>query len=200
MYIEYKHQHFKEYFKLSEYLLLLFLTYSTILTSQNKVNVGAERPELYLNTLLDKRVGVVANQTSKVKKEHLVDVLLNEGVNVIKVFSPEHGFRGKSDAGEKVKDEFDLMNTLRSFKEVGVTSVKDAISGEHMTIDQYIEMYGQFIEDFKEEETYNPLSPDSIMTSTDYIPEPDSAIDFNDELESDIDFDEDETDDLDEYI
>ena len=86
MYIKYKHQHFKEYFKLSKYLLLLFLTYSTILISQNKVIVGAERPELYLNTLLGKRVGLVANQTSKVKKEHLVDVLLNEGVNVIKVF------------------------------------------------------------------------------------------------------------------
>ena len=115
---------------------------------------------------------------------------------------PSIGYLIVNDQGAEtvVKDEFDLMNTLRSFKEVGVTSVKDAISGEHMTIDQYIEMYGQFIEDFKEEETYNPLSPDSIMTSTDYIPEPDSAIDFNDELESDIDFDEDETDDLDEYI
>ena len=57
MYNIYKHQHFKEYFKLSEYLLLFFLTYSTILISQNKVIVGAERPELYLNTLLEKRVG-----------------------------------------------------------------------------------------------------------------------------------------------
>ena len=115
---------------------------------------------------------------------------------------PSIGYLIVNDQGAEtvVKDEFDLMNTLRSFKEVGVTSVKDAISGEHMTIDQYIEMYGQFIEDFKEEETYNPLSPDSIMTSTDYIPEPDSAIDFNDELESDIDFDEDETDDLEDYI
>ena len=65
MYNKYKHQHFKEYFKLSKYLLL-FLTYSTILISQNKVIVGAERPELYLNTLLGK-VGLVANQTSKVK-------------------------------------------------------------------------------------------------------------------------------------
>ena len=86
MYIKYKHQHFKEYFKLSKYLLLVFLTYSTFLFSQNKVIVGAERPELYINSLIGKRVGLVANQTSKIKKEHLVDVLLNEGVNVIKVF------------------------------------------------------------------------------------------------------------------
>ena len=48
-----------------------------------------ERLDLYLKNLLGKRVGLVANQTSKVKKEHLVDVLLNEGVNVVKVFSPE---------------------------------------------------------------------------------------------------------------
>ncbi|MFL2564408.1 MAG: exo-beta-N-acetylmuramidase NamZ domain-containing protein [Parvicellaceae bacterium] len=124
MYIKYKHQHFKEYFKLSKYLLLLFLTYSTILISQNKVIVGAERPELYLNTLLGKRVGLVANQTSKVKKEHLVDVLLNEGVNVVKVFSPEHGFRGKSDAGEKVKDEIDLQTGLPIYSLYGKSKRK----------------------------------------------------------------------------
>lgn len=124
MYNKYKHQHFKEYFKLSKYLLLLFLTYSTILISQNKVIVGAERPELYLNTLLGKRVGLVANQTSKVKKEHLVDVLLNEGVNVIKVFSPEHGFRGKSDAGEKVKDEIDLQTGLPIYSLYGKSKRK----------------------------------------------------------------------------
>ena len=98
------------------------------------------------------------------------------------------------------KDEVDLMNVLRSFKEIGVKTVNDAISGEVMSIDQYVEMYGEFIEDFEEETTYDPLSPDSIMTSADYIPEPDSAVDFDNDLEPDIDFDEDETDDLDDYI
>ena len=124
MYIKYKHQHFKEYFKLSKYLLLVFLTYSTFLFSQKKVIVGAERPELYINSLIGKRVGLVANQTSKIKKEHLVDVLLNEGVNVIKVFSPEHGFRGKSDAGEKVKDEIDLQTGLPIYSLYGKSKRK----------------------------------------------------------------------------
>ena len=124
MYIKYKHQHFKEYFKLSKYLLLVFLTYSTFLYSQKKVIVGAERPELYINSLIGKRVGLVANQTSKIKKEHLVDVLLNEGVNVIKVFSPEHGFRGKSDAGEKVKDEIDLQTGLPIYSLYGKSKRK----------------------------------------------------------------------------
>ena len=116
---------------------------------------------------------------------------------------PSIGYLIVNDQGAETvaKDEVDLMNVLRSFKEVGVQSVKDAISGEHMSIDQYIEMYGQFIEDFNEEQDdYNPLSPDSVMTSPDYIPEPDTAMDFNDELEDDIDFADAPTDDLDEYI
>ena len=116
---------------------------------------------------------------------------------------PSIGYLIVNDQGAETvaKDEVDLMNVLRSFKEVGVQSVNDAISGEHMSIDQYIEMYGQFIEDFEEEQDdYNPLSPDSVMTSPDYIPEPDTAMDFNDELESDIDFADAPTDDLDDYI
>lgn len=115
---------------------------------------------------------------------------------------PSIGYLIVNDQGAETvaKDEVDLMNVLRSFKEIGVKTVNDAISGEVMSIDQYVEMYGEFIEDFEEETIYDPLSPDSIMTSADYIPEPDSAVDFNDDLEPDIDFDEDETDDLDDYI
>jgi uncharacterized protein YbbC (DUF1343 family) len=55
-----------------------------------------------------RRVGIVANHTSVIGKEHLVDSLLSRGVNVIKIFSPEHGFRGSADAGASVesgKDE-----------------------------------------------------------------------------------------------
>ena len=116
---------------------------------------------------------------------------------------PSIGYLIVNDQGAETvaKDEVDLMNVLRSFKEIGVQSVNDAISGEHMSIDQYVEMYGQFIEDFEEEQDdYNPLSPDSVMTSPDYIPEPDTAMDFNDELEDDIDFADAPTDDVDEYI
>jgi hypothetical protein len=115
---------------------------------------------------------------------------------------PGMGYLIVNDQGAETiaKDEIDLMNVLRSFKEVGVQSVKDAISGEHMSIDQYIELYGQFIKDFNEDETYDPLSPDSVMASPDYIPEPDSAMDFNDELEDDIDFSDEPIDDLDKYI
>ena len=123
MYIHHKHQHFKEYLKLSYYLLFFFIQINSI-KSQSNVIVGAERTDLYLKGLMNKRVGLVANQTSKIKKEHLVDALLNEGVNLVKVFSPEHGFRGESDAGEKVKDEIDLQTGLPVYSLYGKTKRK----------------------------------------------------------------------------
>ncbi|MCB0477272.1 MAG: DUF1343 domain-containing protein [Crocinitomicaceae bacterium] len=67
----------------------------------------------YLPDLKDKRVGIVANQTSMVGKEHLVDRLLKEGVNIRLVFAPEHGFRGTADAGEKVASQKDAKTGIR---------------------------------------------------------------------------------------
>ena len=121
----YKHQHFKEYFALSKCLLLVFLFCGLSSISQNKeIIVGAERTFLYLEKLKDRRIGLVANQTSNIKDDHLVDVLLNEGVNVVKVFSPEHGFRGKSDAGEKVRDVMDLQTGLPIYSLYGKSKRK----------------------------------------------------------------------------
>ena len=69
---------------------------------------GAFCTSCYLPMLEGKAVGVVANQTSIIGKTHLVDTLLASGVNVKRIFTPEHGFRGAADAGAKViggKDE-----------------------------------------------------------------------------------------------
>nr|WP_299174711.1 DUF1343 domain-containing protein [uncultured Allomuricauda sp.] len=81
--------------------------------------VGANRTELYLKELQGKKVGVVANQTSVIFKTdghaHLIDSLLSLNVNVVKVFAPEHGFRGKADAGEHVKDSIDAKTGLPIF-------------------------------------------------------------------------------------
>jgi len=63
---------------------------------------GAERMEIYLPLLKGKSVAVFANQTSMVKNSHLVDTLLKCGIKVVKIFGPEHGFRGDADAGEKL--------------------------------------------------------------------------------------------------
>ena len=106
MHTIYKHQHFQEYFILSKCLLLLFfLNIFKASCQSDLIIVGAERTSLYFHKLKGKRIGLVANQTSMIKNVHLVDILLNEGVNIVKVFSPEHGFRGKADAGAKLEME-----------------------------------------------------------------------------------------------
>lgn len=75
--------------------------------------LGNERLSEYLTYLENKRVAIVGNHTSLIGKTHLVDSLLTLGVNVVKVFSPEHGFRGVADAGEKVSNEIDAETGLQ---------------------------------------------------------------------------------------
>ena len=95
---------------------------------QNNLNiiVGANQTEAYLPLLQGKRVGVVANQTSvifKVNSEklevksftHIVDSLFSLEIDLKKVFSPEHGFRGTEDAGALVKDGVDSKTGLPIF-------------------------------------------------------------------------------------
>jgi len=74
--------------------------------------VGAERMNLYLDNLQEKRLAIVANQTSLVNGVHLVDTLISSGVNVVKVFAPEHGFRGNAAAGETVESGKDSRTGL----------------------------------------------------------------------------------------
>lgn len=70
--------------------------------NQPKIQVASELMHLYLDSLRGKRVAIVGNNTSMVGDKHLVDTLLALGITIQKVFSPEHGFRGDADAGEKV--------------------------------------------------------------------------------------------------
>lgn len=86
-------------------------------SSENSIVIGANQTEKYLPLLTDKKIGIVGNQTSVIFKEnggytHLVDSLLSRNMKIEKVFSPEHGFRGKADAGEKVKDGIDTKTGL----------------------------------------------------------------------------------------
>jgi uncharacterized protein YbbC (DUF1343 family) len=80
--------------------------------SQSKIIPAAERIALYLPQLQHKKVGLVVNQTSMVKDKHLVDTLVKLGVTVVTVFAPEHGFRGKADAGETIQDDIDKNTGL----------------------------------------------------------------------------------------
>lgn len=95
----------KKYFRSIYILLFLLITISAF--SQPEVITGAERMEAYLPLLKGKSVAVFANQTSLVKKTHLVDTLIKKGIQIVKIFAPEHGFRGDADAGEKVGNYID---------------------------------------------------------------------------------------------
>ena len=79
-------------------------------TPQNApLKLGAERMDVITRLLKDKQVGLVVNQTSILEKsqKHLLDALLEQGIQVKKVFAPEHGFRGTGDPGEEIKDSRD---------------------------------------------------------------------------------------------
>lgn len=71
------------------------------------VTVGAADTAAYFPLLRGRRVAVLANQTSRVGDEHLVDLLHRSGVRLTAIFSPEHGFRGTADAGEHVASSVD---------------------------------------------------------------------------------------------
>ena len=76
-------------------------------SKDNQIITGADQTEKYVTYLKDKRVAVLANPTTTIGKRHLVDSLLSVGINIVKVFGPEHGFRGNASAGVTVKDEKD---------------------------------------------------------------------------------------------
>jgi uncharacterized protein YbbC (DUF1343 family) len=78
-----------------------------------KLVLGAEQLDILLSKLQRSRVALVVNQTSIVGKTHLADTLKSLGVNLVKIFGPEHGFRGAAADGEYVKDAADSKTGLR---------------------------------------------------------------------------------------
>ena len=115
-------------FKNTYFFLVLTLFFCLISCGQSKASksdsfshleilTGAQQTSLYLKHLQNKNVAIVANQTSVISKKegkyiHLIDSLLKMNIQIKKVFSPEHGFRGKADAGELVKDGVDSRTGL----------------------------------------------------------------------------------------
>ena len=76
-----------------------YLSAAHNINKKDNVITGAERLDQYVHLLKGKSVAVFANQTSLVDQLHLVDTLKSRGITIIKIFSPEHGFRGTADAG-----------------------------------------------------------------------------------------------------
>ncbi len=77
-----------------------------------KLQLGAWQTDRYLPKLQNRRVALVVNQTSTIGEVHLADTLLARGVQITKIFAPEHGFRGEASAGEYVNDGQDIQTGL----------------------------------------------------------------------------------------
>jgi uncharacterized protein YbbC (DUF1343 family) len=110
-----KNGQFKMSFKFKVFPLFILTLFSTIshIQAQNpEVMPGAWRTELYFDYLKGKKIAVVANPTSTIGSTHLVDSMLASGIQIQKVFGPEHGFRGNAANGEDVHDEKDPKTGL----------------------------------------------------------------------------------------
>lgn len=89
-------------------LLSVMLLCCTLLgTAQPRVIMGDEQTSEYFPLLKDQRVAIFSNHTGMINDKHLLDVLLENGFDVVAIFSPEHGFRGNADAGEHVASSVD---------------------------------------------------------------------------------------------
>lgn len=95
-------------------ILVFFLSIMLSCSAQlsTPVITGADQITDLIKLLKDKRVALVVNNTSLVKKTHLVDTLKKSGVNLIKIFGPEHGFRGNAADGQHIDDSVDAKTSL----------------------------------------------------------------------------------------
>ena len=110
-------------------ILAIFAAIVSLCSVSAKITVGAEQVDKYLPELKGKRVAVLANHTAMVGSTHLVDMLVNQNVNLVGIVSPEHGFRGTADAGEKVNSSVDSRTG------VAIWSLYSA-SGRNLTDEQ----------------------------------------------------------------
>ena len=93
-----------------------------VASAQTGIKTGAEQTEKYLPLLKGKRVAIVANQTSVIGKTLVVDSLKSLKINIIKIFGPEHGFRGTASAGAVVADSVDAKTGIREISLYGKKS------------------------------------------------------------------------------
>lgn len=94
------------------FFIWFFLTSCLGLTLFSPIQTGADQTALYLPLLKNKKVAVFANHSSRVGSQHLIDVLRANGINVTKIFVPEHGFRGDADDGDTIKNTVDAKTGI----------------------------------------------------------------------------------------
>lgn len=91
--------------KLKTFLFLL-LSVSCLL-GKAQILTGADRTGEYMELIRGKKTGITGNHTTLIGKTHLVDSLLSLGINIVKIYCPEHGFRGTADAGQHINTAAD---------------------------------------------------------------------------------------------
>jgi uncharacterized protein YbbC (DUF1343 family) len=93
--------------KMTGFLVVILVSFSCNAQKTTILKTGAEQPEEYIHLIHNKKVGLVVNHTSLVKEVHLIDFLREQNIEVVKIFAPEHGFRGDASAGELIEDGVD---------------------------------------------------------------------------------------------
>ena len=91
---------------------IVFFSVMILKVNAQEILPGAYQTEQYLHLLENKKIGVFANHTSYINQTHLIDTLIKSGISVTKIFAPEHGFRGKEDAGKKIFNEIDSQTQI----------------------------------------------------------------------------------------
>lgn len=99
------------------FLYLFFLTFYSAFSqiasqAYTSITTGAQQTAEYLPKLKNKKVAIVTNASGIIGNSHLVDTLLKHHIHIVKIFGPEHGFRGTADAGEKVKSGKDVKTNI----------------------------------------------------------------------------------------
>ncbi len=123
-------------------ILLFFFTLNICVYSQDfhyvfqditrkDVRMGADRIDIYMPFIKNKKIAVCANHTSIIGDKHLVDSLLSLKITITKIFTPEHGFRGEAEAGKKVNNSIDkktgipIISLYGSHKKPDSNDLKD---------------------------------------------------------------------------
>ena len=105
------------YYQFTVRFLVLFSLLSSCQFSQTQtenqiLRLGCEKFDDYMPILENRKVGLLVNHTTKLGNIHIIDTLISRGVDVSKVFAPEHGFRGTADAGEHIGSGIDAKTGL----------------------------------------------------------------------------------------
>ena len=94
-------------------LAILFMALTLVsLANAKRVITGDERTELYFHLLEGKKIALYSNHTGLANGKHIVDILKENKFDVTTILSPEHGFRGTADAGERVGDSVDEKTNI----------------------------------------------------------------------------------------